>query len=358
MAVPATDYPIYTPSTTGTADADKPKPKDLNKPSGGNNSSSSSSGSGSGSSSYAADRRKAGERYLGAARDLQWQIRALKDAINREFRRARRQNIGDLNLMLNQQFDQIKQGAAERGAQFLTAADDAEKATADVQEGGFRNLVRERADSLTAILEQGAGETDAVRAMLMNARNWNANASEANRAYFDTMQSINQGITDLNVDERTSLANAHMYTEGQKELVWQGYYNQRAEALTNLGNTYGKRVELLDQAREMGVGGKGKDKGKGKPLFDGGGVLPGTTTFTDGSRSTSTKNAAKGMKKAFAAASNELGKSYVQKPLPEWIEEFEAAPLQERRQENSNLAAAPTMEGVQRAQGATLRTWA
>lgn len=345
------DAQTYSTAPTGTSPAGGRTAPPVTSPAPPTSTNRSSGGGGSGSG---------GRQYQNAARDLKWQIRALKDAINREFRQSRRQNIRDINLMLGQQLDQLKEAAGLRGASFLESADDAEKATADVQEAGFRNLVRERADSLTAILQQGAGETDAVRSMLMNARNWSANTSEANRAYFDTMQSINQGIIDLNIDTKATMSNAHMTAEGLRDEQWQNYYNRRSEAMTELGNLYASRASLLDQASEMGAGadkGKGK-KGKDKDaLFAGGGVLPGTKNFTDGSR-TKEMGARKGMKKYYAAAANELGKSYVQKPLPEWIEEFEAAPLQQRRQENSNLAAAPTMEGVQRAQGATLRTWA
>jgi hypothetical protein len=276
---------------------------------------------------------KTAKRYGQASTDLQSQITALKDAIRNEFARGRRQNIGDLDMQLKQLLGQIKEGAVLRGAGYLEDAADTEKATGDKQDEGFRNLVRERADSMTAILEQGAGETDALRAMLMNARNWHANASDASRTYYDSMGSINKSITDLNVDTKTALSNAHMTNEGQKEQVWQDFYNRRAEGMTALGNTYGKRVEYLEQAKELGLGMKG----------------------TPTKQLTSSR---KGMKKQFAGASNELGKSYVQKPLPDWIEGWEGTPQQERRQENTNLAAAPQMESVQKAQGASLRKWA
>lgn len=292
-----------------------------------------------------AARLRAAGRYNDAAKNLQYQIKSLKDAINNEFKRGRKQNMADISLQLGQQLDQLKEAAGLRGAEFLNAASDAEKATGDVQEAGIRNLVRERADSMTAILEQGAGETDAVRAMLVNARNWNSNASEANRAYFDTMQSVNQGITDLNIDTKAALSNAQMTAEGQRESVWQDFYNRRSEALTALGNTYGERASLLGQAQEQATGLGKKKAGKAAKAA-------GLTDTSGGQES-----AKKGMKKAFAASSNELGKSYVQKPLPEWIDNWEGTAQVNRRQENTNLASAPIFEGVQRAQGATLRKW-
>lgn len=310
-------------------------------------------------SSGDSEKRKAANRLNDQARQMGSQIQALKDAIKNEFARSRKQNISDVNLMLNQQFDLLKGDAEKRGAQFLEAAADADKATADVQEGGFRNLVRERADTLTSILEVGAGETDAVKAMLMNARNWNANASDASRSYFDTMQSINQGITDLNIDTKTSLANAHTTAQGAREQIWQDYYNRRSEAMTALGNTYGDQLNLMNQAKDLDPKSKATATDKdSKALFEGGGVLPGKRNAKGkGGKGGAVAAAEKGIKSQFAAASNELGKSYVQRPLPEWIAEYEGTPLQERRQENTNLAAAPIFEGVQKAQGATLRTW-
>lgn len=292
-----------------------------------------------------AARLRTARRYSRAAQDLKFQITALKDAIYNEMARSRRQNLGDINLMLGQQFDQLREAADLRGAEFLNAASDAEKATGDVQEAGIRNAVRERADSMTAILEQGAGETDAIRAMLMNARNWHANASEASRTYFDTMQSINQGITDLNIDTKAALSNAHMQAEGQREAIWQDFYNRRAEALTSLGNLYGERASLLDQAQEQAT-----DLGKKKVGRE---AEASGLTDTSGRR----RKARRGARKYFAAASNELGKSYEQKPLPEWIDEYEGTAQVERRQENTNLASAPVFEGVQKAEGATLRKW-
>jgi hypothetical protein len=300
----------------------------------------------------AASARQA-RRYTRASVDLQAQISALKDSLRNEFKRGRKQNIRDINLMLGQQLDILRESAGLRGDVLLDWAADTEKATGDIQEQGFRNLVRERADSMTAILEQGAGETDAVRAMLVNARNWHSNASDASRAYYDTMQSVNQGITDLNVDTKTALANAHMTAEGKREEQWQVFYDRRAEAMTQLGNTYGSRVELLEQARESGkqaidasaeLGKKDKKKATAQAkdaMPDEGGVA----------------GARKQMKKWFGAASNELGKSYVQKPLPEWIDNYKGTERIDRRQENTNLASAPIFEGVQRAQGATLRKW-
>jgi len=278
-------------------------------------------------------RLKSGMRFNEAAVNLNAQIKAIKNTLQVELASSRDQNLADIDMMLNQQLGQLRTDAEKRGLGFLSAARDTERATSDVQEAGFRNLVRERADSMTAVLEQGAGETDAMRALLAAARNWHANASEANRSYFDTMQSINQGITDLNIDTKTAMSNAHMTAEGQRETIWNDFYNRRAEAMTQLGNVYGQQADYMNQAKEMGVK---FGKIRTKRLSD----------------------AEKGMKDAFADASTELGKSYTQQGLPEWISGYEGTAQQERRQANSELAAAVTFDPMAKAEGATLRKWA
>ena len=275
-------------------------------------------------------KKKAADKYLRQAGNLTAQANAIRNALRKQFKKARDQNLVDIDLMLTQQLGLLKEGAGLRGAEFLTAASDTEKATAGAQEGSFRNLVRERADSMTAILEQGAGETDAVRAMLMAARNWSANAGEANRAYFDTMQSINQGITDLNIDTKAALANAFSTAEGQREQIWQDFYNRRAESFTQLGNTLGQKADLLLSAKEM-------DAKVSKKRI---------------------KSVEKNMDKAWEDAAKESGKSYKQQALPAWITDWRGTEQVERRQENTNLAAAPTFEQTKKAQGATLRKWA
>jgi hypothetical protein len=183
---------------------------------------------------------------------------------------------------------------------------------------------------MTSVLEQGAGETDMLKSMLMAARNWHANASEQNRSYYDTMRSVNSGITDLNVDSQTALANAARSAEGQREQLWQDFYNKRGEAFTQLGNVKGQQAEYYAQAKEMGVKPK---KGVEKAAED-------------------------AMKKAFKDSALEAGKSYTQAGLPKWITDYQGQAPVRARQSNTKLAAAMTFEPVDKAEGATLRKWA
>jgi hypothetical protein len=169
-----------------------------------------------------------------------------------------------------------------------------------------------------------------MQAMLMAAKNWNANASEANRSYFDSMRSVNAGIMDLNVDTRGELANTFSGAEVERDRIWQEYYNKRSEAFTQLGNVKGQQADLYAQAKELGVKPK---KGTEKAAED-------------------------AMKKAFKDSAVETGKGYTQQALPDWISGFEGQEQLRPAQSNSNLAAAVTFDPMAKAEGATLRKWA
>jgi hypothetical protein len=279
-------------------------------------------------------KKKAGQRYLAQASNLEVQAKAIKDALNTEFARARDQNLGDIDKLLGEQFTMLTENHGLRTRGFLQAAKDNEIAASSNAEGGIRNLVRERQDALTGILEQGAGETDAMRAMVMSARNWHSNQTDTNRSFFDTATSINTGITDLNLDTKTALANANTSAEEGKERVWQDFYNSRGEAFTQLGNVRGQQSDYYAQAKELGVSAGKTAKGNDR-----------------------TKVRKKEMEKAFADAANERGKSYVNPGLQQWVKDFKGADQVEASQSNTNLAAAMTIEPMAKAEGATLRRW-
>lgn len=274
-------------------------------------------------------KKKAGQKYLEGASNLQKQAAAIRQALDVDFASARDNNLGDISKTLTEQLAALTAGHAGRAAQFVQSGQDAEKATGDTAERGLSNAVRERADTLSNILEQGAGETDAMKAMLMSARNWSSNAAENNRAYFDSMRSINTGIVDLNLDTKSALAGAATSAEAERDRIWQEYYNSRSQAFTQLGNVKGQEADMYAQAKEMGV----------KP------------------KKGAEKDSEAAMKAAYAAASGESGKSYTQQALPEWISGFTGQEQLQARQSNTELAAAVTMDKAAKAEGATLRKW-
>jgi len=283
---------------------------------------------GDGDGGASAARRRAGQAALDKAKNLQAQIDALKYALETAFKSSLDQNLADVGMVLEQQTNLVKSQSAARAQAFLGAAGDNEQAVGMQQESGFGNLVRERGEIMSGLIQQGAGETDALRAMAMAARNFTSNQQEGNRAYYDTLRTINTGITDLNEDTRNVLSNSFVQAESERERLYQDFYNRRSESFTQLGNVYGQQGDYYADAKEMEVGG---------------GDL-------EGSRSRSAQ--------AFMDASKEAGKSYEQKPLPAWISDYAAADQVEGYRNNSELGAAVQFERPKKAQGATLRKWA
>jgi hypothetical protein len=277
-----------------------------------------------------ADKKKAGKRFLEGATNLEAQAKAIRQALDIDFASARDNNLADIDRVLSSQLGMLTSQHRRRADEFLKTASDNEIAAGSTTERSFTNLVRERQDALTGILEQGAGETDTMRAMLLTARNWHANASESNRAYFDTQRSINAGINDLNIGTQTELANAATTAEADRERMWQKYYDNRVEAFTQLGNIKGQQADLYAQAKEMGVKPK---KGAEKAAED-------------------------AMNKAFKDSAVETGKSYTQQGLPTWISDYQGQEQVKSYQSNSELAGALTMDKAAKAEGATLRKWA
>jgi hypothetical protein len=103
----------------------------------------------------------------------------------------------------------------------------------------------------------------------MSLRSWEANQGEVNRSFHDSQRSINAARLDLDIDTQTARANVVSEANADRGQLWNEYYAQNAESLTQLGNTLGQQAEYYGLAAEQGAGiggGKGgKDKGgKGK----------------------------------------------------------------------------------------------
>lgn len=271
-----------------------------------------------------AAKQRAGQRFQNLSANLDPQIKALKQALDVEFKKGLDQNLEDIGTLIAEQIALLKTQTGDRALDFLTAAENTKQATAQQAEASLSNFARERADTMTAVLAQGAGQTDMLRALVGAARNYEANANEGNRAYFDTMQSINQSITDLNLDTQTALANVHSQGETERERLWQDYHNRRSESWTQLGNLYQQQADYLESAKEMEVGGGGGEK-KGSAGD------------------------------AFMKASQEAGKSYKKAALPDWMKTFKAADRQEAEVQNTNLSARPRFSRMRTNEGAALR---
>lgn len=271
-------------------------------------------------------RRKAGTAFQNKAKNLEGQAKALAEALT-QFGKARDQNLQDISKVLGDQIDMLKEQHGIRSGTFLEMASNNEKAAAGQASESFENLVRERQETMTGIMAQGAGETDQLRAMVLAARNWRDNAAEGSRSYFDTQSSVNAGIRDLNMDTQSGFANAASQAESERERVWQNFFDRRSETFTQLGNVRQSQADYMESAKEMDVG-------------SGGGTYASQAS------------------KAFMDAANEAGKSYKQQGIPQWIQDWKGQREVDAVQSNTNLAAAMRFQPIQQAEGATLRSWA
>ena len=272
----------------------------------------------------AAAKRRAGQAFQNMAGNLDPQIKALQRAIDKEFKKNLDQNLEDVGLLIQEQMTMLKSQQGARAKQFLATGRSNAIAGAAQEDSSLENLVRERQDTLGQVLLQGAGQTDALRAMVESARNWRNNVDEGNRAYFDTLNSINSGISENNLDTQTSLANVFTQGEQERERLWSDYFNRRSESYTNLGNLYQQQADYLEQAKQQEVGGGG------------------------GSKKSSAGD-------AFMKASEEMGKSYVKKGLPDWISKYQGQEELKSTVTNSNLAAAVRFEPLGNPEGASSR---
>ena len=192
----------------------------------------------------------AANRYSKQAKNLEAQARALKSALNKDLKKGLLQQLSDINQSRNQQGEIIREGFRERMKQLRGAAKDNDKAAAQQSTINQLNQIRERNSALSEAMAQGAGESDSLQAMMMSLRNWNANASEIERGYFDTLRSIKSSQTDLEVDTKTALMNNQLQANADKEQLWTNYYNQRSELYTQLGNTRGQQADYYAMANE------------------------------------------------------------------------------------------------------------
>lgn len=350
--------------------------------------------------------QRTGERYLKQAKNLQPQAVALKKSLGK-MKKRRIQDIGDITRTRGLQLKMLRDSASELGANYQVAGANNEMAAAGTLEAGLSNMVRERSEALGQLLTQGAGETDMMQAMLMATRNQNANAGEANRAYWDTIASINQGITSLNEDVQSKLASAWIAGEGEKEEMWRNYYDAASEALTQLGSVRTGQADAYANAAEYEVdipvlGKKKKKKGDKKPKdvkSKGKGFAERAEEERE-SKATATLAAKKpavpvvsGKEKAASKDSEDIsgsmknmavkekkfmradrvrrrqaekaynqwaklqGKSYKQEAVPEDIQKYTGTDQLKGEQPNSNLSAAVTIGPMRKAEGAVLRRW-
>lgn len=335
-----------------------PKQHGGSHPSGGGTSSSSggsSSGGGSGSSGHSSLRggggspkdpyaaaqaradakerranRKSSNKYIENARTLQGQVAALRHALGKDFKHALDIKLQNISLTAAQQDRVLVDEYNQRLASLKGAADDNTKAADAQTYANLTNRGRERASAMAEAFNNGAGESDVLRSQEAALRNWNANQSEIARGYFDTLRSVNSGITDLNADTKTARINSAAQANKDRESAYQDYYNQRSETFTALGNVKGQQAEYYGLANEA-VGSKKTRKQQ--------------------------REASHGSAAAFMNASRAEGQAYRNPGVGQALMQWKGAGEIEGALNGSSLGQAASPTTIKKPEGAGLRKW-
>lgn len=274
-------------------------------------------------------KHKASTRYMEQAATLGKQAAALRHALGKKgFRHNLSQQLANLRLVTKQQDQSLMHDYRTRVGSLKMAKGDNEKA-ANAQ--GFANLANRSAERTAALSEataNGAGESDMLRAQQMSLANWNANQNEISRSFFDTLTSVNSSLRDLNTDTRTARINNALAADSDRGQLWQHYYDQRSESLTQLGNTLGQMSEYYGMAKEAdGRGGKRR-------------------------RETSRRSG-----NAFMQAAKNAGNAYKSPGVPKKLLGWDGHDDFEGRLNGSELPAAGHEMEQKKPEGATLRSW-
>lgn len=240
------------------------------------------------------------------------QLTALQGLLKGGFAKAREQKLKNAFTLYAAQDKDLVNGYNSRMAGILKSRDDNEKSEVDASFANLSNRARESTDLLAQAASQGAGETDTLKTQLMAIRNWDANQADVNRSYFDTQRSINSSIADLNADTRTARMNLAVDALGDYDQIWTNYYNQRADAYTQMGNIH-------------------------------------ANPYSDSHDPKSTAYA--GMAKEASSAWKNPG---VNKSLQNWKGSVQE---QERKLNNSAYKGADTVNNIKRPEGSTLKKW-
>ena len=240
------------------------------------------------------------------------QLTALQGLLKDGFGKAREQKLKNAFTLYAAQDKDLVNGYNSRMAGILKNRDDNEKSEVDASFANLGNRARESTDLLAQAAMQGAGETDTLKTQLMAIRNWDSNQADVNRSYFDTQRSINSSIADLNADSRTARMNLAVDALGDYDQIWTNYYNQRADAYTQMGNIH-------------------------------------ANPYSDSHDPKSTAYA--GMAKEASSAWKNPG---VNKSLQNWKGSVQE---QERKLNNSAYKAADTVNNIKRPEGSTLKKW-
>jgi hypothetical protein len=227
----------------------------------GTSSTSSSSGSSGGSSSdpYARARadakaaeKKAAARLSAQAARLKAQAAALKLALgSKGFAAALKRELGNADLEFKEE-DKLILGQYERGK---TALEQQAGTTEDNRARSLGeatgNAGRERNEALQQGIENGISATDMIKAQAASLRNWAFNVGQVQTNYTDEINGLQSEHSQMVNSVVTSRQAAWREREQQRAQLYRGYYDNRGQVLTEIGNKLGEAAQYYDMANEQ-----------------------------------------------------------------------------------------------------------
>jgi len=99
------------------------------------------------------------------------------------------------------------------------------------------NRAREQQSITEQMLSQGAGETDQLRGMVQAFENADANQLDVTTAYYDTMNSVNSGLRQANMDTENARRNVWGQKEEARGQAYENFYNNYTQLWTDAQRT-------------------------------------------------------------------------------------------------------------------------
>lgn len=269
-------YPTPPKPSSGGGGSSTSSSSSRSSSSGGSRSSSSSrssSGGGGGGGSkdpYAqaradqkAQEKKAAARLSSQAAKLKAQADALRLALgSKGFHAELSRQLANASLEFNEE-DKLILSQYERGKKALETqakTNDDNRARGIVDAGS--NAGRERNEALQQGIENGISASDMLKAQAASLRNWSFNVGQVQTNYTDEINGILSEHSQMVNSVVTSRQAAWREREQQRSQLYRGYYDNRSQVLTEIGNKLGESSQYYDMANEQASSGSYQAKAK------------------------------------------------------------------------------------------------
>jgi hypothetical protein len=254
-------YPTPPKPSAPKTSASTSKPKSSSGSSGGSRSSTSSRSSSKSSSSdpYAraradqkAQEKKAATRLTLQAQKLAEQAAALRIALGAKgFSATLNRELANANLEFSEE-DKLILSQYDRGKKALEtqATTTEDQRTRGIIDSGS-NAGRERSEALQQGIENGISASDMIKAQAAALRSWSFNVGQVQTNYTDEINGITSEHAQMVNSVVTSRQQAWREREQQKSQLYRGYYDNRSQVLTEVGNKLGESSQYYDMANEQ-----------------------------------------------------------------------------------------------------------